>query len=76
MLTVESKNKVGIEKWRLTEHKIAEEAIERLLLNTASSSLLNDSASDKSLNLVGLVLLEISHLFPVLVPGVSVVLLD
>ncbi|VIO96827.1 Uncharacterized protein BM_BM7351 [Brugia malayi] len=31
------------------EHKIAEEAIERLLLNTASSSLLNDSASDKSL---------------------------
>ncbi|VDK73890.1 unnamed protein product [Litomosoides sigmodontis] len=30
------------------EHKIAEEAIERLLLSTASSSLLNDSTSDKS----------------------------
>uniref|UniRef100_A0A0R3RRJ8 C2H2-type domain-containing protein n=1 Tax=Elaeophora elaphi TaxID=1147741 RepID=A0A0R3RRJ8_9BILA len=29
------------------EHKIAEEAIERLLLSTASSSLLNDSTSDK-----------------------------
>uniref|UniRef100_A0A1I7VYL6 Zf-RVT domain-containing protein n=1 Tax=Loa loa TaxID=7209 RepID=A0A1I7VYL6_LOALO len=30
------------------EHKIAEEAIKRLLLSTASSSLLNDSTSDKS----------------------------
>ncbi|CAG9534786.1 unnamed protein product [Cercopithifilaria johnstoni] len=29
------------------EHKIAEEAIERLLLGTTPSSLLNDSTSDK-----------------------------